>query len=320
MKSRGFFLLAISAIGYGMTPILLKIAYAENAGMYQVLFYRFAIAILLLGFYLFLSKRLRSIPVSDVGLLVQAGTIGGALFALIIIALFSSMKYLSASISEVLYFTYPVWVAILSVFLYNQRIFFYQVLCIVVLLLGIFLTLDFTQVKLQPTGLLLAFLSSICSAIYIVFAKQKKFKRLDGVMFTFVIMIGAFFVFVFCYFLLETNHKFFTTKAFIAVFSMSLVSTLLSMCSYFIGIKYLSAVEVAAIATLEPIVTILCETLFLHHFMRFQTYLGVFLVIISIACFTIDWKKSYVITKSSNCKYINKEHNYDIQKNCRKNH
>lgn len=48
-RARGVGLVLLSAVGYGMTPILLKFAYAEGAQMEQILYYRFLLAVLLLG-------------------------------------------------------------------------------------------------------------------------------------------------------------------------------------------------------------------------------------------------------------------------------
>ena len=44
----GVGLVLLSAVGYGMTPILLKFAYAEGAQMEQILYYRFLLAVLFL--------------------------------------------------------------------------------------------------------------------------------------------------------------------------------------------------------------------------------------------------------------------------------
>ena len=75
-RARRVGLVLLSAVGYGMTPILLKFAYAEGAQMEQILYYRFLLAVLLLGGQLALQGRLRALPRGRWGTLALAAGVG----------------------------------------------------------------------------------------------------------------------------------------------------------------------------------------------------------------------------------------------------
>ncbi len=286
-RARGVGLVLLSAVGYGMTPILLKFAYAEGAQMEQILYYRFLLAVLLLGGQLALRGRLRALPRDRWGTLALAAGVGGTLFAGITLNLFTAMKYLSASVSELLYFIYPIWVGLLSAALYKMRLRLAQWLCLAAMLAGLFLTLDLRGAAFGVKGLAFALLSSVCSAAYVLFAKRRVFEALDGYVFSLAVMLGALVCFAACYFGPGGMHPPLSGRAITVILIMTLASTLVAMCSYFLGIRTLSPTEIAALASVEPVVTLVGERLVLGTALGARVWLGAAVVIGAVTAFTL---------------------------------
>jgi drug/metabolite transporter (DMT)-like permease len=285
MKLKGSLLMAFSAIGYGFTPIFLKMAYAEGATMLQVQVWRFMIAALFLWGICLPVGVMRNITLGDLPNLLLVGIGGGILFAGICIPQFSSMMFLSASISEVLYFTYPVWVALISSFITKIRLRGVQWALLILLLISIATTLDFRGNSFHGFGVFLALLASAFSASYILFFKRQVFLKYTGLQMGLCVMTGALVIFFLCHLLFESQSIRLPGNSLITVMAMAIVSTLIAMGSYFIGIKHIEPIEIAALSAIEPVVTIIAETFILGVNLGTYTYIGVFMMIVSITVF-----------------------------------
>lgn len=291
MKIKGILLMALSAVGYGLTPIFLKLAYAEGATMLQVQFWRFLMAAVLLWGICLPAGVMKGLDWEDVPTLLLAALGGGLLFAGICIPQFTSMRFLSASVSEVLYFTYPVWVALISSAISKKRLRGAQWLLLGTLILGIVITLDFAGANFHGLGVLLAFTASVFSTAYIMFCKLRSFWKYSGLQMGLCVMTGALLVFALCFLFFEPNKGLPPGRALYSVIAMAVVSTLVAMGSYFAGIKYLEPVEIATLAALEPVVTILAETFVLGANLGGKTYVGAVVLIASITLFVV-WQPS----------------------------
>lgn len=287
MKIKGIVLMALSAIGYGFTPIFLKLAYAEGATLLQVQFWRFLMATALLWLVCLPAGVLKGLTLEDVPNLLKAGAGGGLLFACICLPQFTAMQYLSASVAEVLYFTYPVWVALASAAITKTRLRPGQWALLALLLGSVGVTLDFTGANFHALGVVLALVASVASACYILFGKLRMFWKYSGLQMGLCVMSGALVVFTLCYLFFEPDKRMLPGNAPLIVAGMAVLSTLVAMGSYFAGIKHLEPVQIATLAALEPVVTILAETFVLGVNLGMRTYIGAFLLIACITLFVI---------------------------------
>lgn len=102
-KTIGVLMIVVSAIGYGLQPVLGKLAYAEGVAPSALAFGRFAAAMLFFELhYLFLPRGMR---VERRELLVTVGI--GCVFAASAFCYFISLQYLSPMVFSFLYYTYP---------------------------------------------------------------------------------------------------------------------------------------------------------------------------------------------------------------------
>lgn len=288
-KKKGALLIALSAVGFGLSPIFLKMAYAEKADLYQISFSRFFIASVFLWLIVLFRVRTGRIPKmsgTERTNLLRGGAVASLLFSAIVLTLASSLKYLSASASELLYFTYPCWVSLYSVLWMKKRLEPAQIGCLALLMSGTVLTLDFQNLSICLRGLLLALASGVTNAVYIIFCTREAFKKLDSYLFTAVIMTGCMLVFAVMHFIVKPSAASFTPKGARMVVLMALISAVLAMSAYFAGIRHLQSVEVAMVASVEPVVTIVGESFLLRHLSAFHVYMGAALMLLSILGFS----------------------------------
>ena len=99
-KTKGFLLGAIAAASYGMNPLFTLPLYSAGMSVDSVLFYRYALAIVVLGIMMKMQKQSFAIKKADVLPLC----IMGLLFSFSSLFLFMSYNYMDAGIASTILF------------------------------------------------------------------------------------------------------------------------------------------------------------------------------------------------------------------------
>ena len=185
-KLKGYVLGAVAAASYGMNPLFALPLYKEGMDPDSVLFFRYLLAIPLLGIMIkargrdFRLKRKEIVPLIVMGLLV----------ALSSLTLFLSYNYMDAGIASTLLFVYPVLVALIMALVFKEKLTMQTGLCIVLALVGIALLYrsgDGTTLSL--TGTVLVLVSALAYAIYIVGVNQTALKSVATLKVTFYVLL-----------------------------------------------------------------------------------------------------------------------------------
>ena len=160
----------ITGITYGLNPLFGVPLMKNGAAIESILFFRYAIAVLLLGGFLLLSRQSFRISGRQAGILLVLGLLytGSSLF------LFEAYHYIASGLATTLVFLYPVLVAIIMVFL--------RVVPSWPVWLSIFLTFVGVVIMTQsdasqavnPTGVLLSLASALVYALFIVIINRSK--------------------------------------------------------------------------------------------------------------------------------------------------
>ena len=103
----------ITGVAYGLNPLFAKPLINAGASIESILFFRYTIAVLLLGGYLLIRKESFKISLRQSAVLLALGL----LFTASSTFLFESYKYIASGLATTLVFLFPVLVAIIMVFL-----------------------------------------------------------------------------------------------------------------------------------------------------------------------------------------------------------
>lgn len=116
-KSKGTLCGIVAAVSYGMNPLGALSLYRAGINTNSVLFYRYALAAVLLAALLLVQKtslRITRREFSVLGLL-------GVMFAVSSLTLFMSFHYMDAGIASTLLFVYPVMVAVIMAIFFRSE-------------------------------------------------------------------------------------------------------------------------------------------------------------------------------------------------------
>lgn len=108
-KTRGYVLGAVAAASYGLNPLFALPLYQAGLDPDSVLFYRYLLAVVMLG--TLMAVRRHSFALSRRDILPLA--VMGLLFSFSSLTLFASYNYMDAGIASTILFLYPVMVAVI---------------------------------------------------------------------------------------------------------------------------------------------------------------------------------------------------------------
>jgi drug/metabolite transporter (DMT)-like permease len=277
---KGVLLISLAAVCYGVMPIFTRIAYANHAGIGQTLFLRFLIAVLLYFIMLVFSDGLDKLRISRQGLL--AAFIAGALFGATSITFYQALYILPVSKAEILYFTYPVVVMVLSTVFYKEKTTIRKLLCVLILFTGIVFVVKGDEGSVPLRGIFMAVLASVFYALYILLCTHPVVRAMDKRAFTFYTLCVLTGIFLAAAAKMEGLRFQISANGYIAIVVIAVFCTLIALTSFSMGAQYLTPTHIAVVASIEPIVTIISGDIFLKEAFTLNSMIGSGMIVLSI--------------------------------------
>ncbi len=164
-KIKGYIFGIISAISYAMNPLCALTLYEAGHNVNTVLVYRFLFGIAILGGLMLVQRKSFAITRREAVVL----TILGIIFAASSVTYFESFRYLGGGVATTVVFMYPVLVALIMALFFKERITLPIGFAVLLTLGGILLLYQAEDgTRLSTVGILLALLSALAYALYIV--------------------------------------------------------------------------------------------------------------------------------------------------------
>lgn len=279
MKHKGEIFVFISATGFALMPVFAKLSYRFNVNVSTILFFRFLIALTIIWFYIIIKRINFKIKLKQAALLMLLGSIlysGSAIFV------FSSYKFISAGFSEVLLFTYPAMVLIISVIFLKEKIAVNKAYAVVLSIMGTVLVAYTPGQIINFKGILLALLGALFYAVYVVVIGSGNFKGIHTIVMTGYVILFAFMTFsIFSLFQggisVNFNHK-----AWVCIILMALFSTSIAIFAFCLGAKTIGSSGAAVVSSIEPVEAIIFGYIFLKESLSPIMIIGALIVVMAI--------------------------------------
>lgn len=277
---KGYIYTALSAIIFGLMPLLTKIIIARGATSLTIPFFRVFYVTIVLFFVLKIKKI--DLYLEKRGLLsaILISIFGSGLT---IIILNESYNYVDTGIATSLHFLYPLFVAILCCFFYGEKIIKKKIISLSFALVGIICFMSKGNGSLF--GYFLAITSGLTYAFYLVKMDKTGLVKMNALKLSF-------------YLALFTTIEIFTMNLFMqdVVFKMDALSygllLVLALSSSFLatvllqkGVLLLGSTRASFICLLEPVTSMIVGILWLNEALTFNKGLGGLAIIISLIIF-----------------------------------
>lgn len=284
-RHTGILAVTISALLYGFSPILSQWSYDCGSNALTLTFYRSLIAAGLLflvirfkGLSLHLTRRhFRNI-------LWISGCIG---FTTLLLN--DSYNSIGVSAATTLHFLYPVFVILISFFLFHEKIGWQKVLALVLSCSGTFCFLG-GQLQGNLTGILLAVTSGLLYAIYMVGMERTPLARENQIVLAFYFAVFVSGIMFLCHLLPIGSRIIFVLPAKALAFTagVAVCSSVFAVILLQIGILRIGASNASIYCLFEPISCTFFGVLLLHERVSPAELLGSCLILLGIVA--ISWQ------------------------------
>lgn len=280
IMKKGYIYTALSAIIFGLMPLLTKIIIARGATSLTIAFFRVFYVTVVLFFVLKIKKIDLRLEKRDFLSAILTSIFGSGLT---IIILNESYNYVDTGIATSLHFLYPLFVAILCCFFYGEKIKKKQIISLSFALVGIICFMSKGNGSLF--GYFLAIASGLTYAFYLVKMDKTGLVKMNALKLSF-------------YLALFTTIEIFTMNLFMqdVVFKMDAIAygllLVLALSSSFLatvllqkGVLLLGSTRASFICLLEPVTSMIMGILWLNEALIFNKGLGGLAIIISLIIF-----------------------------------
>lgn len=285
----GYALVISSALIYGLMPLLAKFIYAEGVTPLSLVLLRNAFALLVV--MIFAGASGTDLKVSP-KLLPKICIIGLMCSCVTPLLLFSSYSFIPSGSATVLHFIYPAVVVLGEFMFLKSKLKCGHVISVIICVAGIALFYS-PESKLNAEGSLLAILSGITYASYIVSLSAFKHRKIPSVTFNFYTYLATTVIMIpVCIFTSQLKLPVSVTGWLLSAvfgFLVGFGAVILFQKGTFI----IGGSKAAILSTLEPITSVIAGVLILGEPMSFLTFAGIVLVIAAGIIITVsDTKKS----------------------------
>ncbi|MBQ1318300.1 MAG: DMT family transporter [Solobacterium sp.] len=270
---------------YGVLPIFSKAILNEGMNTNALVFNRFMFTML---FSLLILKALRidmRVTKRQLIELVLAALIGYGMTASLLTLAYSLIP---VGLATMFHFTNPLFVTLAMIVIFKEKATLFKGISMVCAVAGLILMADFS--RLAPLGVLLAVMSGITYASYVIANKKCSFASLNQFVIVFYVGLVNWIFFGIRNALTHDLALPPTLKAWVYMVILALFCTIGALFLLTYGIRTLGASTASVLNMLEPVVSLIAGIIVYHEAVSFKSLLGCLFIVISGIVVVMDKK------------------------------
>ena len=280
----------ITGITYGLNPLFGVPLMKNGMPVESILFFRYAIAVLILGVVLLSDRQNFKVSWKQFGILLVLGVLYTASSTF----LFKSYNYIPSGLATTLVFLFPVLVAVIMVFL--RVVPSWQVwVAIVATFIGvIIMTQSDSTREIDTVGVLLSLGSALSYAFFVVIINRNKtISNISNSLLTFyVLLVGAIF---FLSRVTATGGNLtvgIETKVdCLNLVGLAVLPTIVSTATLAVATRNIGATKASVLGVFEPITAILVGTLVFGEALTNNIIVGILIAMFAVTFMIISTKR-----------------------------
>ena len=280
----------ITGITYGLNPLFAKPLMEAGASTEAILFFRYGIAVILLGAYLVLKKESFRINLRQAGVLLGLGLLFSSSSAF----LFEAYKYIASGLATTLVFLFPVMVAIIMVFL--KVVPSWPVwISIAATFAGVMImTGGSGSEPVNPTGVWFSIAAAFFYALFIVIINRSKaIASIPNSLLTFyALLAGTVFFLTRC--ALKGEELMAGLDGFmpwVNLIGLAVLPTIVSTAGLAVATRNIGATKASVLGVFEPITAILVGTVVFGEVLTPNIIAGILISVVAVTFMIILTKR-----------------------------
>lgn len=280
----------ITGVTYGLNPLFGMPLMQGGTTVESILFFRYGIAVLLLGAFLLITGQSFRVSPKQGAILLCLGV----LYSCSSICLFEAYNYIASGLATTLVFLFPVLVAIIMVFLKVVPSLPVWLSIIATFIGVIVMTRGDSGDAINPIGVLLSVASAFAYALFIVtINRSKTIGTISNTLLTFyALLTGAAIFFVKTLFAeqgLTTGIE--GIAAWGNLIGLAILPTIVSTATLAIATRNIGATKASVLGVFEPITAILVGTIIFGEALTPNIVIGILIAIVAVTFMIITTKR-----------------------------
>lgn len=278
-KVKGFFYGIITSVTFGLIPLFTLPLMQKGMQSDSILFYRFVAATLALGTMMLIKKESFRIGVRDLPILIILSLFytGSSLFLLY------GYEVMGAGVATTLHFTYPVFVTLLMLFLFQEKTSWVTWTAVAFAVGGVAkLSLQGTQLRIEPIHVIIVLLSAVGYASYIVAVNKSHIREMHS-------RKLAFYVFVFTALMFgiktgasQNLQPIPDAWAVVNILLLAVAPTVISNITLLLAVRYIGGTTTSVLGALEPVTAVCIGALIFSEEFTWSEAIGIALILIAV--------------------------------------
>lgn len=280
-KARGTAYILISAVAFGLMPLLALKIYGCGGNSLFLSLCRFAFSIPPLCFIVRKEKA------------AEDSHLGGSFFAIAAVyiltplLLFVSYSYIASSLASTIHYVYPALVLLICQLCFHQKIPAFKYACCFVCLAGVW-CLCLSDTSLHPLGFAFAFASAVTYSLYVVCLPRSGLqKQFSPFSLTLRLNIAGTAALLVLNAVCGTWAFSMSGEGWFYTLLMSWGTAIGATILFQTGIKLCGSENAAMLSTFEPLTSVIVGIFVLGDPVSAQTGIGIFLVLAAVAALSV---------------------------------
>lgn len=278
---------------WGGAGIFVKLAAICGIKEMQIVFFRaFFSSVILALIILFKNKQLFKVKVKDIWLFAAAGVYSIVLFNF---SYYKTMSLTSLSVAAVLLYTAPIFVCVLSVLLFKEKITINKIIALIIAFVGCcFVSGIFSQSqRITLAALGFGLLTGFGYSLYTIFSQVLLNKGYGSFTITFYTFLFAALGSLPLMNVAKTFNQVATEpRGILVMLLMAVLNTVIPYLLYTSGLKGVPTSVAPIIATIEPVVATVISVSVYHEAFEIWHFIGIVLVLLSVLVLNLRVNKN----------------------------
>lgn len=280
----------ISGITYGLNPLFGVPLMQNGASVQSILFFRYAFAVIILGFILLCDRQSFRISGRQAAVLLPLGL----LYTASSLALFEAYRYIPSGLATTLVFLYPVLVALIMVFL--KVVPSWQVwLAIAATFIGVvIMTHSGSGGTINPFGVLLSVCGAFTYSLFIIIINRNKaISAIPNTLLTFYTLLTGAIVFISIAFTSGQNLTagIDSSLDWLNLSCLAILPTIVSTATLAVATRNIGATKASVLGVFEPVTAIMVGTLVFGEALTDNILIGILISMAAITFMIITTKR-----------------------------
>ena len=283
-KQIGFIEIILSGVCFGSLGFFGKMAYAQKIAPGELLALRYSLSAVMMGFIILISHP-KSFFLSKFQIIssLLLGILGYALFSSLF---FYALTGLSASLTVLLLYTYPLMVAILSRFFLKEHLGRVGLFALVMATIGIVGLVWGEWSISDPKYLTMGIGAAFFYSIYILYSR-KYLNDVPAMPSSFYVQLGAGTILSLINFDSSERALEIISNNTLLILSMAFICSFLAMTLFLAGLRRITSSEASILSTTEPLFGVLIAALFLGEKLSFIQIIGGLFILTAMILLTL---------------------------------